>query len=162
MGNERLLTGREDVHDFAWTASGDLLEFEDEWRHVKLKLMLQPEHAGQVERHFEAAKIGLEYFDKWVGAYPYTTLTLVDGIGGSNGMEYPTLITCGYLVHVAGVDSLVGSCDNPRVWTSIFLRPFGEPMKLKRLGWMRDSTHIWRCALWMRPMVRVQSWIFHG
>ncbi len=85
----------EDVHDFAWTTSGDFLVFEDAWQHVKLRLLLQPEHSAQAVRHFEAAKIGLEYFDKWVGPYPYTTLTLVDGVGGSNGMEYPTLITCG-------------------------------------------------------------------
>ena len=96
QGGLRTMTYRaEDVHDFAWTASGDFLEFMDEWRHVKLKLLLQPEHVAQAERHFEAAKVGLELFDDWVGPYPYTTLTLVDGIGGSNGMEYPTLITCG-------------------------------------------------------------------
>ena len=85
----------EDVHDFAWTASPAFLEFEDRWRHVDLRLLVQPEHAGQAERHFEAAKIALDYFERWVGEYPYTTLTLVDGIGGANGMEYPTLITCG-------------------------------------------------------------------
>lgn len=84
-----------DVHDFAWTASGDFLEFEDEWNHVSLRLLIQPEHVDQVERHFEAAKVGLRYFDQWVGPYPYETLTLVDGVGGSNGMEYPTFITCG-------------------------------------------------------------------
>ncbi len=85
----------EDVHDFAWTASPDLLEFTDQWEHVQIRLLIQPEHEGQVQRHFEAAKVSLAYFDEWVGRYPYTTLTLVDGIGGSNGMEYPTLITCG-------------------------------------------------------------------
>ena len=84
-----------DVHDFAWTASGDLLTFEDQWEHVNLKLLIQPEHVDQVERHFDAAKTGLKYFNDWVGPYPYDTLTLVDGIGGSNGMEYPTFITCG-------------------------------------------------------------------
>jgi len=84
-----------DVHDFAWTASGDFLEFEDQWEHVSLRLLIQPEHVAQVERHFEAAKVGLSYFADWVGPYPYSTLTLVDGIGGSNGMEYPTFITCG-------------------------------------------------------------------
>ncbi len=85
----------EDVHDFAWTASSDYLVFEDSWNHVNLRLMLQPEHRAQVKRHFDAAKVSLEYFEKWVGPYPYTTLTLVDGVGGSNGMEYPTFITCG-------------------------------------------------------------------
>lgn len=84
-----------DVHDFAWTASGDFMVFEDEWNHVSLRLLIQPEHIAQVDRHFAAAKTGLKYFEEWVGPYPYETLTLVDGIGGSNGMEYPTFITCG-------------------------------------------------------------------
>lgn len=85
----------EDVHDFAWTTSPDYLTFTDQWEHVNLRLLLQPEHAAQAERHFEAAKVALKYLTDWVGEYPYTTLTLVDGIGGSNGMEYPTLVTCG-------------------------------------------------------------------
>ncbi len=85
----------DDVHDFAWTTSPIFLEYTDTWRHVNLRLLLQPEHEAQAQRHFDAAKIALEKFDEWVGEYPYTTLTLVDGLGGSNGMEYPTLITCG-------------------------------------------------------------------
>lgn len=95
-GDVRILTYRAaDVHDFAWTASPGVLVFEDRWRDVDLRLLLQPEHDGQAERHFEAAKIALDYFDRWVGPYPYSTLTLVDAVGGANGMEYPTLITCG-------------------------------------------------------------------
>ena len=85
----------EDVHDFAWTASTEFLEFYDQWEHVQLRLLVQPEHKGQAKRHFEAVKHGLNYLNKWVGPYPYENLTLVDGVGGSNGMEYPTLITCG-------------------------------------------------------------------
>lgn len=85
----------DDVHDFAWTASPDFLVYSDEWEHVSLRLLLQPAHEAQAQRHFDAAKVALERFTDWVGEYPYTTLTLVDGLGGSNGMEYPTLITCG-------------------------------------------------------------------
>ena len=85
----------EDVHDFAWTASNDYLVFTDQWKHVNLRLLLQPEHRAQVERHFKAAHTSLQLFHDSIGVYPYTTLTLVDGIGGANGMEYPTLITCG-------------------------------------------------------------------
>jgi hypothetical protein len=93
---KRTVTYRaDDVHDFAWTASPAYLEYTDTWQHVNIRLLLLPEHDGQAERHFEAAKIALEKFDEWVGEYPYTTLTLVDGVGGANGMEYPTLITCG-------------------------------------------------------------------
>ncbi|MEM1272071.1 MAG: M1 family metallopeptidase, partial [Bacteroidota bacterium] len=84
-----------DVHDFAWTTGANLLVFEDQWEDVQLRLLMQPEHEAQAQRHFDAAKIALDRFDAWYGEYPYPTLTLVDGVGGSNGMEYPTLITCG-------------------------------------------------------------------
>ena len=85
----------EDVHDFAWTASPAFLEFTETWGHVTMRLLLQPEHRGQKRRHFDAARIALEGYGRLVGPYPYTTLTLVDGLGESNGMEYPTLILCG-------------------------------------------------------------------
>lgn len=85
----------EDVHDFAWTASQDFEVFTDTWKHVKIRALVQKEHAAQGQRHLEAAKTALSYFDQWYGTYPYKTLTLVDAIGGANGMEYPTLITCG-------------------------------------------------------------------
>ena len=94
-GRKTIVHEAEDVHDFAWTASPEFLEFYDTWKHVNIKLVLQPEHRGQEKRHFDAAKVALQHFDDWYGEYPYTTLTLVDGVGGSNGMEYPTLITCG-------------------------------------------------------------------
>ena len=95
-GDVRTLTYQaNDVHDFAWTASPAFIERTDQWQDVRLRLLLQPEHEGQAERHFEAAKVALDYFSRWIGEYPYATLTLVDGIGGANGMEYPTLITCG-------------------------------------------------------------------
>ncbi|NNF03323.1 MAG: M1 family metallopeptidase [Rhodothermales bacterium] len=84
-----------DVHDFAWTASPDFLEFSRTWNHVQMRVLLQPAHRHQADRHFEATIIALERFADWVGPYPYTTLTIVDGIGGANGMEYPTLITAG-------------------------------------------------------------------
>lgn len=94
-GRQILVYHALDVHDFAWTASPAFLEFTDNWRHVTLRLLLQPEHRGQAQRHFEAAKIALEKTDELLGVYPYTSLTLVDGLGGANGMEYPTLITLG-------------------------------------------------------------------
>jgi Peptidase family M1 domain len=87
----------DDVHDFAWTAYEGYQVYEETWRHVNIRLLLRPEHdsEGQMRRHFDAATAALDRFDAWVGEYPYTSLTLVDGIGGANGMEYPTLITCG-------------------------------------------------------------------
>ncbi len=70
---------------------------------VKIILLMHPEHdtPGQVERHFAAIKVGLEFYGLRYGPYPYQTVTAVDpgrdilgrGLGG--GMEYPTLFTCG-------------------------------------------------------------------
>lgn len=88
----------EDVIDFAWTASPKFKVVNDQWHDVKIKLMLQPEHFDQAERHIYALKSALEYFDKNLGKYPYTTITVVDpplNAFGSGGMEYPTFITAG-------------------------------------------------------------------
>ncbi len=90
---KRLTYAADDVHDFAWTASPSYLITTDTWRHVTIHALMQPEHEEQAERHIYAAKVSLDRFDKWLGEYPYTTLTVVDAVGGAGGMEYPTLIT---------------------------------------------------------------------
>jgi hypothetical protein len=92
----------EDVHDFAWTTSPNYLERTERFEHptlppVALRLLLQPEHAGQESRHFDAARATLKYYGEWFGPYPYGNLTIVDPAwqSGADGMEYPTLITAG-------------------------------------------------------------------
>jgi hypothetical protein len=65
---------------------------------VHVVLLLQPEHADQAERHFEAARVALGLFGTWMGPYPYPRLTIVDppwDCLGAGGMEYPTLVTAG-------------------------------------------------------------------
>jgi len=64
---------------------------------VSMKIMMQPAHWGQAERHRKILKDSLTYFEKWYGPYPYKTITLVDPEAGSaaEGMEYPTFITGG-------------------------------------------------------------------
>ncbi len=93
---------QEDVHDFAWTTSPDYLVRTARFEHptlppVDLRLLLQPEHAGQAERHFDAARTTLKYYGEWFGAYPYGHLTIIDPAyqSGADGMEYPTLVTAG-------------------------------------------------------------------
>jgi hypothetical protein len=92
----------EDIHDFAWTASPRFIDVRRTFQHpalnrVEMRLLLQPEHAGQEDRHFDAAAATLRYFGEWFGPYPYDYLTIVDPAfqSGSGGMEYPTLITAG-------------------------------------------------------------------
>jgi hypothetical protein len=102
-GNEALHRFyQEDVHDFAWTTSPDYIERTARFEHprlppVEMRLLLQPEHAGQAERHFDATRTTLKYYGEWYGAYPYGHITIVDPAfqSGAGGMEYPTLFTAG-------------------------------------------------------------------
>ncbi len=91
-----------DVHDFTWTASPDFRVATDRFAApglppVDLRLLYQPEHEGQVARHFAATKACLQDYGTWYGAYPYSHLTIVDPAweSGAGGMEYPTLFTAG-------------------------------------------------------------------
>jgi hypothetical protein len=92
----------EDVHDFAWTTSPDFVEARQTFTHaalpkVEMRLLQQPEHAGQAQRHFDAAAAALRFYGEWFGPYPYDHLTIIDPAfqSSSGGMEYPTLITAG-------------------------------------------------------------------
>ncbi len=91
-----------DVHDFAWTTSPDYREARKLFQSpglpsVSMRLLYQPEHEGQVERHFKATEAALRFYGTWYGAYPYGHITVIDPAygSGSGGMEYPTLFTCG-------------------------------------------------------------------
>ena len=93
---------QEDVHAFTWTTSPDYRVAERTFEAaglppVEMRLLYQPEHAGQVDRHFAATAHALELYGSWYGAYPYGHVTVVDPAwgAGAGGMEYPTLFTCG-------------------------------------------------------------------
>jgi Peptidase family M1 domain len=93
---------QDDVHDFAWTTSPDYIERRARFEHptlpaVDMRLLLQPEHRGQADRHFRATEAALKYYGEWFGAYPYGHITVVDPAwqSGAGGMEYPTLFTAG-------------------------------------------------------------------
>jgi Peptidase family M1 domain len=89
----------DDIHDFAWTASPHFKDYYDTFQGslgpVKIRIMLQPSHWRQAERHDRIVKETMDRFEKWYGPYPYKTLTVVDPEPGSEagGMEYPTFIT---------------------------------------------------------------------
>jgi hypothetical protein len=92
----------EDVHDFAWTTSPRFIDARRTFEHptlprTEMRLLLQPEHAGQEARHFAATAATLKHYGEWYGAYPYGYITVVDPAfqSGSGGMEYPTLFTAG-------------------------------------------------------------------
>jgi hypothetical protein len=91
-----------DVHAFSWTASPDYVVKEAAFDEpglprVDMRLLLQPEHLEQEERHFEATRSALRNYGRWYGPYPYDHVTIIDPAYGSGagGMEYPTFFTAG-------------------------------------------------------------------
>jgi hypothetical protein len=141
---------QEDVHDFAWTTSPDFLERTARFEHVALppvdiRLLLQPEHSGQAERHFDATRAALKYYGEWFGASPYGHITVVDPAyrSGAGGMEYPTLLTAGtrwlqpahvgdpedVVIHEAGHQfwyGIVGSNEFEDAWMDEGINTFSE------------------------------------
>jgi hypothetical protein len=88
----------EDVHDFAWTASPDFVEFKGIAQDVEIRALMQRDHISQGVRHIEATKAAIEFFQNNYGDYPYPLVTLVDPRRKADevgGMEYPTLFTVG-------------------------------------------------------------------
>ena len=100
-GTKTLTYHAEDVHDFSWTASPLYTVINDQWEGVQIHLLMQPDRVPtQAGRYLQSAKAVLSYFDRWIGRYPYPTLTIVDPQWNAlraGGMEYPTLITGGSL-----------------------------------------------------------------
>lgn len=95
-GRKRLTYRAELVHDFAWAASPDLLEYGDTWRDVRIRQLVPRALAADAPQHLEALIAALESMDRRFGPYPWSTLTVVhppEIAGGAQGMEYPTLFT---------------------------------------------------------------------
>lgn len=99
-GTKTLTFRGEDIHDFAWTAQADYSVVEGDFNgsmgKVKIRLLMQPGHIGQADRHMRIMQQTMQRFDEWYGPYPYKQITVVDpGDIRAGGMEYPTLITGG-------------------------------------------------------------------
>jgi len=100
-GTQTVTYHGDDIHDFAWTASPHYRVHEDTFQSslgpVRLILLMQPAHWGQLDRHLHVLKEAMDRYGRWYGPYPYKTLTLVDPEPGSQayGMEYPTFVTGG-------------------------------------------------------------------
>ncbi|MCP3981016.1 MAG: M1 family metallopeptidase [bacterium] len=146
---------QDDVHAFTWTASPGYAVREARFEHpglpaVDLRLLIQPEHLGQAERHLDATRAALEHYGEWYGAYPYGHVTVVDPAYGSGagGMEYPTLFTCGtrlfnpfggdspesVTVHEAGHQfwyGLVGNNEFEHAWLDEGLNTFSTNRTLE-------------------------------
>jgi hypothetical protein len=97
-GTQTVTYQAEDVIDFAWTASPNLMEAVRKVGDVEILYVYLPEHDWTVERVLDTAEKSVVNYGKWYGEYPYPRLTVVDAPDkgeGAGGMEYPTLVTAG-------------------------------------------------------------------
>lgn len=103
-GTKTLTYYQEDVHDFAWAACPDFVEFRESFslKNPEVKseiiLLIHKSHVHHKDRYLESLKNALVFYSRNYGPYPYETITLVDpapGAAGAGGMEYPTLFTGG-------------------------------------------------------------------
>jgi aminopeptidase N len=149
-GTETHRYSGQDIHDFAWTTSPDYIESVRMFEHpslpaVQMRLLLQPEHAGQASHHFDATAAALKYYGEFYGPYPYDAITIIDPAyqSGAGGMEYPTLFTAGarwlapprvavpqrVTIHEAGHQwwyGMVGSNEFEHAWMDEGLNTFSE------------------------------------
>ncbi len=93
---------QEDIHDFAWTACPDFVEFKEKFTldsprvETEMIFLISRSHLNQKERYLSSLRNGIEFYSQNYGPYPYPTITLVDPPffgSGAGGMEYPTLFT---------------------------------------------------------------------
>ena len=148
----------EDIHDFAWTASPRFIEARRTFEHptlprVDMRLLLQPEHDGQQDRHFAATAATLRYYGEWFGPYPYDHITVVDPAfqSGSQGMEYPTLFTAGsrwlaprdvtvpesVTIHEAGHQffyGIVGTNEFEHAWMDEGMNQYAQGRVIETIG----------------------------
>jgi hypothetical protein len=110
----------EDVIDFAWSIYPDFEVQTDRWKDVEIRLLIPPEHAALGKRYLASLKFGLDYMEKHVWKYPYSTLTVIDppfhGLR-SGLMEYPTLVTVG---------TFYGTPNNVRLMESLVVHEFAH------------------------------------
>ena len=89
------------VHDFAWAADPSFVEHWGEYQGIRIRQLLQPQHAADAEAHMAAQIDTLASMEARFGPYPWSTITIVhapEGAEGAGGMEYPTFYTTSDIV----------------------------------------------------------------
>ena len=134
------------VHDFAWFADkryhvlkGEVLLGESNKKVTTWALFTNKE-AHLWEKSIEYLNDATLYFSKWVGEYPYSHVTAVDGtISAGGGMEYPNITVIGtsdndysletVIVHEVGHNwfyGILGSNERDNAWMDEGLNTYIE------------------------------------
>lgn len=82
-GSKTIFYKESKLKDFAWCASDDFYEINDEFRTiklpgVKLRLLLQNNDIEKINRLVFALKNGLKYYGDWISEFPFKTVTVIE------------------------------------------------------------------------------------
>lgn len=81
------------VHDFAWCADPGYRETTAVHNDVAIKVLCKKKSETKWKNVLQYARDALDYYGRWYGPYPYSTLTVCQGdIKAGGGMEYPNLV----------------------------------------------------------------------
>ena len=116
------------VHDFAWFADKrfnvlkDTVKLPGSERVVTSWLMFTNRNAADWLKHRNDIKYALRGYSRWVGEYPYSAATAVDGaLSAGSGMEYPmvTVTEPFAVIHEVGHNwfyGILGSNEREYPW----------------------------------------------
>lgn len=105
---------QDSIHDFAWFAdkrfqvSGSEVTLPNTGRRVKTRAMYTNAQAGLWQNATQYIDSAVYYYSSWVGDYPYSTCTAVDGtISAGGGMEYPMITIIGGVGDAYSLDIVI-------------------------------------------------------
>ena len=90
-----ILYKQKNVHDFAWFADKTFVEKKDtlqlpSGKIISVAVYYYKTNAAEWKNSIAFTKQAILTKSKWLGEYPYNTVSIVDG-GNGGGMEYPTI-----------------------------------------------------------------------
>jgi hypothetical protein len=80
------------IHDFAWSADPEFVLKKSLVNDVTLQFYILSFRMPDWEPQVEKANQAFRYFEKVIGKYPYSSLSIVDGYITAGGIEYPNLV----------------------------------------------------------------------
>lgn len=105
---------QDSIHDFAWFAdkrfqvAGSAVRLPESGRTVKTRALFTPAQAKLWQKATEYLDSAVYYYSLWVGDYPYSTCTAVDGtIAAGGGMEYPMITIIGSVPNAYSLDIVI-------------------------------------------------------
>ena len=108
-GRKKLSYVADMVHDFAWVADPNLVEFRKSYHDISIRQLVPKDQVDTAKLHMDVVLDTLSSLEYRFGNYPWSSLTIVlppEHASGAQGMEYPTFFTTSAILDL-GVPSFI-------------------------------------------------------